>query len=139
MLANIEYRTKWAEGIKEIKTKKDEINQSGVSHLCVLSNNTSFEVETFIERRENSSLVLGEMNQSPPIGDQIFTILIVTPGENEDESILTFEVNMDGSGFLFKLLKPLVLIKLKSIMKKNMNNIVNNAASIIKENKIELK
>ena len=79
------------------------------------------------------------MNQNPPIGDQIFSVFIVSSGEKEGESNLTFEVNLDGSGILFKLLKPLVLLKMRSIMKKNINNIFLKAASIINENNIEME
>ena len=131
-LSNFEYRLKWTEGIEELKYKNNEVNRAGTSHVCVLKNAT-VNVESFIERRENSALVLGELTTDPPLADNITTLYIVNPINNGEESELTFEVRFEGSSLLYKILKPLFARKFKGVLKKNMENLLKTAPNYISE------
>ena len=132
LLSNLEYRMRWTDGIKELKYKKNQVNSSGSTHVCVLKNGT-INVESYIERRKNNSLILGELTLDPPVADSIAVLYIVTPLENDKSANLTFEIRLDGKGIFFKLLLPFLKRKLKKSIAKNLDNIHSKANALIEE------
>ena len=130
-LSNFEYRMKWTEGIEDLTYKKNQVNRSGSSHVCVLKNR-KLNIESFVERRENSTLVLGELTTDPPLADSVTTLYIVKPSSDGKGSELTFEVRFEGSSFLYKILRPIFLMQFRKILKKNIDNIARMAPDFMR-------
>ncbi len=130
LISNLEYRLRWVNGIKELKYKKNQVNRSGASHVCVLSNGT-INVQSFTERRGDNVLVLGEMTTDPPIADTIASLFIVAPEKNGTASTLSIEVRLEGKGLVYTFLKPFLLMKLKASLNRNLNNIADQAEELV--------
>lgn len=131
LISNLEYRLKWNDDLVDMLYNKNEINQGGTSHVCVLQNG-SVNIESFVERRKDNSLILGEITIDPPFADTIRNLIIVTPIDAHNSS-LSFEFWLEGNKTIFKLLKPLIKRKLKATLNKTLQKIASNASELVKE------
>ena len=80
-ITNFRYRHLFVKGVDKFEYNENEINKVGTKHICVI-NGKDLDFITVTKEGKPGQLVYGEMTNSAPLIDELYSFYILTPIQN---------------------------------------------------------